>query len=309
MKNIPLFYFPTKIVMIDDYVPFLASMSLVVGDHTQTFDDPVNALTVLKTYTAAIQADCLMTLEQASTDFFDSLPAVFQLANMRDIIANREKSQDISVVIVDYHMPTFNGLQLLASVNDQVFKKILLTAEADDEAAIEAFNHQLIHQFIRKNSRELAQKLNASILNLKQDYFIDLTANMMKALPYVQKMSKDENVIKHFQQTLVERAISEYYLIDDNGIYLLINEHGESLYYLIYNAAQLKLLAHYAENDGATEKTVEELAACQKIPCFLGKKYWDIEAGHWGGFLHVPSVIVGKETYYVAVVGHPNQAS
>jgi len=301
MKKIPLFYFPTKTVMVDDYVPFLESMSLTLCDQIQTFNDSEKALIALKAYTASVNPDCLMTIEQEPLEFFDSESLEFDLDNIQAVIANTEKNNDISVLIVDYHMPVLNGLQLLKSVNGNSFKKILLTAEADDESAIKAFNNRLIDKFIRKNSHELSRELSEIIANLKLDYFISLTDSMVKALPYVHKISKDEDVIKHFQAILVEKNIREYYLIDENGVYLLINEKGESLHYTIYNEEQLKLLAIYAENDGATEKTVEEIKACEKVPYFQGGEYWDVEAINWGGYLHVPTVIVGEEKYYVIV--------
>lgn len=67
------------------------------------------------------------------------------------------------VLVVDYQMAARDGLDVLGDLSDWPGFRILLTGVADQGLAVQAFNGNLIHQFVLKQSRDLAADITAAI--------------------------------------------------------------------------------------------------------------------------------------------------
>src|SRR5262249_9946622 len=75
------------------------------------------------------------------------------LAAVHQKIYDPNRFSEISVVVIDYAMPGLNGLQICTQLrtNNSRFKILMLTGEADEKLAVEAFNTRLIDKFMRKD--------------------------------------------------------------------------------------------------------------------------------------------------------------
>ena len=70
------------------------------------------------------------------------------------------------VFVVDYSMPALTGLEVLERLEDWPGARLMLTGQADEMLAVTAFNKGLIHQFIPKQTKDLARRLIETIGSL-----------------------------------------------------------------------------------------------------------------------------------------------
>src|SRR6185437_11660426 len=116
---------------------------------------------------------------------------------------NQEKYTKVGIAVVDYQMPDMNGIQLCDAITNQAAKKVLLTGEFDLSRAVTALNNKQIDCFIRKGEKDTMKDL---------EFF--------------------NNIIDKYN-------ICEYYFIDNNGTFLLINDKSEKFVLVRYNDESL----------------------------------------------------------------------
>ena len=63
------------------------------------------------------------------------------------------------VCVVDFSMPQKDGLQVLAELTEWQGSRVLLTGQADEQVAVNAFNRGLIEQFIAKQMPDMSRHL------------------------------------------------------------------------------------------------------------------------------------------------------
>ena len=68
--------------------------------------------------------------------------------------------------VVDFAMPGTDGLKVLNTLLDWPGSRILLTGQADEQIAIQAFNGGLIDQFIAKQMPDIAGRLVTALSKL-----------------------------------------------------------------------------------------------------------------------------------------------
>lgn len=73
-----------------------------------------------------------------------------------------------SLVVLDYSMPGLNGLDVLRQVTSLPANRILLTGQADDTLAVQAFNEGLIKQFVPKTQAAMS-RLRETVDRLRMD--------------------------------------------------------------------------------------------------------------------------------------------
>src|SRR6187402_2342488 len=82
--------------------------------------------------------------------------------------------KEVSVLVVDYSMPSMNGIEFCEKVKNSSIKKILLTGYATFTDAVNAFNNNTIHYYLKKNDENMLQQLEATIHQLQHAYFNEL---------------------------------------------------------------------------------------------------------------------------------------
>ena len=80
-------------------------------------------------------------------------------------------NNNISVVFMDYLMPTMTGLEVFEQAGSLCAEKILLTATRDDKIIAEALNRGLIHRHISKQDPNVIQKIIEALQTGRQNYF------------------------------------------------------------------------------------------------------------------------------------------
>jgi CheY-like chemotaxis protein len=308
MISMPLFYYPTQIVWVDDDEIFLQS---VCGRFENTFN--------IKTYSSP--DECLSELQNKSVisaelpllkgskdheeyDLIDHMPVDINLNSMHALRNNDKRYDETSVIIVDYNMPGKTGIDLCYELRSSPVKKILLTGEASNQLAVDAFNKGIIDCFIRKDEPTLSADLISHVKRLQLQYFIETSNPLLSHLEADYKLPQsDPQFSDFFEQWSKENNIHEYYLIDKNGILLTQNKSGEVKYFITHTDRSLDTFTKLYAEDLEVASFIEDINQRAKIPFFgLKKESWDYEFTQWTDHFYSPSLLHGRERYYWAVV-------
>lgn len=142
-------------------------------------------------------------------------------------IYNSNRYQEISILFADYSMPSINGIEFCKEIESKHLQKVMLTGEASNELAIAAFNKGIINKFILKSSIGFLNVIMKNIQELQQNYFTILTdIGLSKSNNNILSTIEDPVFIDVFNMICKRNQIVEYYLLDDQGSYLLLDKNN-----------------------------------------------------------------------------------
>lgn len=304
MSTLPLVSYPLSVTLVDDDALFLqATAGLLKKNYQLTeFGNPHEALNFFKSYAALLPS--VKTLrgctDHETYDVAGSLPVDLDLEALKNLREQPERFDEIGVLILDYNMPGMNGVELCRQLKSLPMKKILLTGEADDQLAINAFNERVIDAFIRKDSPTLAQDVNFYMNILMQQYFVDNTKQLLQHLETDNLLPASDPVfVNFFKEWCRTQEIKEFYLIDQNANFVLIDSLGRKNYFVTHTERTLENFTDlHADNEDANS-FVEAVKSREKIPFFgESNESWEVEVKEWDKYFHTPQVINGREKYY-----------
>lgn len=219
----PLFYFPTKVLIIDDDYLSLKTMSDVLGDTNfiiETSDSSINIPKIDK----KIYSDLQKIFIKISPDYYKEDTKLIRISNneIHKLIYSAKRFEVFSVIVVDYHMPIINGLELLELLHTNIpVKKILITGDTNSQLlAINAFNANVIDGFI--NKLDMA-KLPELVTDWSNSFFEDFSSNFTDIASY----RLDTKLYSFIEGTLKQKKPAEYYPLNDRGSHLFLNKSGE----------------------------------------------------------------------------------
>jgi len=288
-------------MLIDDQYGFLESISVTLDKHLAyyLYDKPFEALQRIN------ERQKPSSFINKCITYSDSCIINMDI-NVGDIykeVLNPERFCAISVVVIDYAMPSMNGLEFCQRIQKSPVKKIMLTGEADERLAVEAFNNGIIDKFLRKGTIGLSENLNVAIRELQQDYFKDLSKDVFDGL--VNDPSEnygcllDPKFINFFNNFCRQNKVAEFYLLEGTGSFLLVDYNGCCNLLLVKTAKTLDEYYEAARDDGAPDSVLDELKTYRKLPYFgIGKNFWDVKGSEWKNYLHEVNNFEGKEVYY-----------
>lgn len=273
-SRIPCFYHPTTTLLVDDSNRFLNNIALTL-EKTLPYklcNDPVKTLSdlqgnVFNTLPSEIISSDL-TSENYGT-FTEKYPLSLNISKLHQAIYDPSRFAQVSVIVVDYVMPKMNGLEFCEQLEGTAIKKILLTGEADEMIAVRAFNNGLIDKFIVKSEPEMNEMLVTSIRQLQKRNFQELSELIIKGLP-VEPGSciLDPNFIIFFDKLCQDLEITDYYLIDTSGSFLLLNREGTVTWLIIKNEEEMEEFTSYAIDTNASTAVIEALNKREKTIYF-----------------------------------------
>ncbi len=305
-SRVPISFFPTSVLFIDDNPRFLKNISLQLNEDCayMLFDDPEKALRHL----TALEETRSLFSKYGSVNgdhngvLNNQYSVNIALASIHKEIYNPERFKEVSVVVVDYAMPTMNGIQFCEQLSHRPIKKIMMTAEADHHIAVEAFNNGIIDKFILKSDLHLKQTLNNSIVELQKKFFYGLTESLSHSLEKEPGYClEDPKITEVFEQLYQEHQVVEHHLIDAAGSFLLLNASGVPSWFIIKTKLELEMYYDLALDSGASESLCEAIRMGQQIPYFPNEDSWhQVTGDDWKKYLYPASEIKGKEIYYYA---------
>ena len=254
MTKISACYHPTTAFFIDDNRRYLANLSFDLDDSkfsSKFYFNPVDALEYLqeKYQINPFTNRCLTRPEESR---FDHRNIEIDISAIRKEIYDPNRFEEISVIVVDYAMPNLNGLDLCLQLKHAPYKKLMLTGEAEEGIAIQAFNDGIIDKFIRKDIPNFSKVINSAIEELERQYFVDLSRIVIDSLtqdpnhPIVTWLD-EPGFSELFEKVRRENDISEYYLTDAFGSFLFLDSQGNPSWLAVKSEDEMQAALEVAE--------------------------------------------------------------
>lgn len=289
--SIPACYFPSTALFLDDNRDFLLNFVLQLDEHVayRIFDNPGRALEYIQQKSGKLET--LNTKESSN------------VYSIQQEAYNPNRFTEVSVVVVDYAMPGMNGLEFSRQIDNPNIKKILLTGQADEKLAIEAFNEGLIQRYIRKSESNASELITKSIYELQMQYFQSLSDGILRKVSAAEPYClQDKAFVEFFKALLQEHGIVEYYLADESGSFLLLDDDANASFLLVKSEAELQVLAAMASSQGADMKMLAPLTQGDKIPALWQAKNngfnWEESVKHL-----IPATrLSGVQPYFYALL-------
>lgn len=217
---LPLFFFPTKVLIVDDDPVSLQTMSGLLEDSDFIVENAESAAGIPK-IDRKLYSDLREVFMKVSPDYYRQGTNLIRISNneIHKLIYSSKRFDLFSVLIVDYHLPIMNGLELIELLNtDLPIKKVLITGDIQSQIlAIEAFNRGVIDGFLNKKDME---KLPGLVRSMSERFFEGFGSNFSEVAAY-----RLDPVLSDFIQDYVtKKQPQEYYLLNERGSYLFLNK-------------------------------------------------------------------------------------
>ena len=225
-KIVPVCSYKGTIVLVDDDVDFLKSITeylSVNGYKCISFYNPTEAIAYLNDSDYHLFEEIY---QLSFEDRYEYSTIEINTGNMYEKIFDQDRYKTHTVLIVDYDMPSINGLDFLKKIQDKYIHKIMLTGAVDNDIAVDAFNMGLINNFSKKDfsiSKEILKAVdegNRSFFNSISEHLVNVLSsrkNKASLLGVIEFVVFFGNILKKYN-------IVEYYLFQSIGGFLLIDE-------------------------------------------------------------------------------------
>ncbi len=312
INGIPCCFYPTTVLFIDDDEDFLHVLKRNMSSPYQLFKSPFAAIDYLEKVARFTKLEEDSLLGQESFDA-NERNFVVDITKIHQRVYDSKRIEEVSVIVVDYQMPGMNGLEFCKRVKHYNVKIVMLTGEAGLELATDAFNHGIIDKFIRKNAADLYKELPKAIEEMQFKHFQEASYFLIDSLSNSSSSGfsnflQSENFATFFRKLLQENNITEYYLLDSFGHFLMRNQQGESLYCMVQDEAMLNAFIRDAEikyREEPDEEAKEVLSLIQKkeqMP-FLYCLNDAMDFSSWHQYMQpLKSEVYNGVNYYYAII-------
>lgn len=296
-------YFPTNVVFLDDNPLFLETLIHGLNQTNQIFKKYSDPLELLRNLNEGFKPDPIEMnwVARDGNEKLDHRMLDADITSLHQEIYRDNRFDEISVVVVDYHMPGMDGVEFCSQLRLKHVYKVLLTGHADDSVGIEALNKGIIHQFIRKHDKNLLSTLDKVIQTGQRCFFTRATAKTLKALEG-DRIFSDPVYLNLLESVFEQLGAVEYYLIDTQGSMLMFDDIGNQHVLFIASDNQQESLVDIATEIGAPSDVIQSFRDRTKIFCKYTEdgRAWP-DAKLWQNYLHDARKLVGQNPFYYAI--------
>lgn len=298
------YFHPTTAIFVDDNADFLQSLVLHLPAALayQTFVSPEQALARINQppMQPPLYERCFSQLRRSSVQDDSERLIHLDLNLIEQEVSNADRFREVSIVVVDYDMPSMSGLTFVKEIKDPQVKKILLTGVADEKIAVQAFNEGLIDRFIRKHEPDVIQTLNRAIAELERAYFADVSRMLLNSLLLQSPSFLTEPTFEAlFTKLCHDDNYVEYYLVENPPGLLLLKPEGTIRRLLIASRDELNKQHAFALQHGAPQAFLDALAQGKMIAYFFDMldDLFDPATCNWSEYFF-PATVLGSERFY-----------
>lgn len=310
-SKIPLYFYPTQVVFVDDNPEFLETLSLRFSKHfnIKSFDNTEAALKYIndnQRETNLVARDEKPKL-QGDSDAW--VKRVLTHQNIKRFDELRVK--EVSVLVVDYSMPLMNGIEFCEKIQNSAVKKILLTGYATPNEAVRAFNNNTIHYYLKKNDENMLSELADAIQQLQHAYFNELSSSQKaEAIDSETPFFGDSQLAKYFEETCETMGVVEYYYLSNPSRFELRTQEGASFSCVIYTEEDIEEHAQILQEEAAPEELYKAVASRQFVPLFkTADGYYEPGLNNAESAIYPATQVKGNVNYYCAVVEDTSNTS
>jgi len=307
MQKLPICFFPTKTVIVDDNISFLKSIELHLNNEYSScklFNNYYEAIDYilkqypknnwLSNYTNIIEED---KFQHRTIDF-----------NVRDIcnkIYDSNRFDTVVNLIVDYDMPGMNGLEFCKKLSNTKINKILLTGVADEKVAVDAFNKKLINCYIQKHFPDKYESLNTALKEGIDNYFEEISSTVIDAINLDetrQSLLSEPVFIDIISKIVKQNNIVEYYLIGTEGSFLMLDSNGISSTFFIYSEVELELMISIIDGSLLDANIYNSLLNKELMICYHDLEKIELPASNeLNKYLRQANkIVINNKNYYFA---------
>jgi CheY-like chemotaxis protein len=196
------------------------------------------------------------------------------LDSIHKTVRNRRRFEQVSVAVVDFDMPSMNGLDFCQNIENPAIRKILQTGKADERTAVNAFNDGIIDCFILKQAEDAMPYLNRAIGRMQHLYFSDFARSLSDVLaldahPFTgsHAFMRDPVFARCFAQIREQLDIVEYYLSCAPDGFLMLNAAGIPYFLSVCAATQWLSRYECSENGKAPRELLAALSSGETVSC------------------------------------------
>jgi CheY-like chemotaxis protein len=300
-------YHPTTCLVIDDDRLYLDSFDYNYADITLCATEQRPELAIQRLLRDAERTS--LTIKEANrapVDEGEDADPVIRLPASRIAAMARDPARFscVSVVVVDFAMPSMTGVDLLKKIKHLPVKKVLLTGKTGDSTAVAAFNEGLMNLFLVKQDPDLPDKLRRTIRELQYCYFKDITAPLEPIAKLEDTAFLDDPAIASWRDKLAERIKAvEYYLLPTPPGLMLVDEAGRVTIAWINSEDRMRAQLEIAIDEGAPEALVRKLRSGDVIlacPTPTGF-YEEQHASDWQTFVFPCETVRGNALWKVTI--------
>lgn len=230
LQTFPLFYHPSTVILVDDEPFFLKTMVQTIegGAACKGFSNPKEALDYLNNLQ---QTPVLLKEELDQNHEFLISPL-----HLKEFLSGNKRFNWVTTVVVDFTMPNMNGFEFCKKLKSPYLRKIMLTGDAGLDVAIQALNSGVINKFFRKSDPKLLAAMNDAIIEAQFEYFSAQSQRFYDSLtnkadlPY---WFHGPQVIAFLVDLMQKTYMVEFYVLNELGDILLLNQQGQAYFLLM----------------------------------------------------------------------------
>lgn len=309
---LPVYQHPTLAVLIDDSQSFLDSLSFQLHPQLarKVFHDTRVALDWLhqahRYFSNQNQAIRVSHDEQSLS--FERRTVSVEIDQIYRMVMNRQRFLMPSVLVIDYAMPQMDGLAFCQAVQELPFKIIMLTGQANEKIAIDAFNRSLIDRFIKKSDPDALERLETEITSLQKSFFIERSHTLKDLLVRHSYTFLSDPAMGMLVEQLCKRyGFVEYYLFPNPIGILFMDIQGKATLMVVETESSLMAQFDVAQDMGAPIELLTALRELRLVPFFSDTDgmYNEAISHDWLSYCLPAQVCRGRQDYYWALFDLP----
>lgn len=300
------YFHPTTVVLVDDNESFLTGVALEMPPSIafRGFTTPEEALDFLNrpSELAPLADRCFTYRRSADSEALIHL----DLGVIEQEINHLERFSRISVVLVDYAMPSMDGLEFCRLMEDPHARRAMLTGVADEKQAVDAFNAGLIHRFIPKQQTSAIDALLAFVAELEREYFNHHLARLRTTLALdPPSFLVDGALAVHVHRIIQQEHIVEYYLATDPPGFLMLRSDGSVIRLVLMDQASQRHQIELVRRYDAPPDIRRGIESGSLVGLFGGESpadYFGEEAFPWGEHVVTGQPVPGADGWLQGLV-------
>lgn len=303
---LPPYFHPTTVVLVDDNEAFLQSVVLEMPPSIvmKGFLHPDDALAfVEQPIDLPPLVDRCFTMDRSH----DTEAVIhLNLGLIEQEINHVERFQRISAVLIDYAMPSIDGIQFCQRMTDPYARRVMLTGVADEKLAVQAFNAGLIHRFISKHRVNAVEAIIAFVAELEREYFQQHLVRLQTALAIDPPgFLVDLTIAQRVRRLIQQEAIVEYYLVNDPPGFLMLRSNGSVIRLVLLDRTARQGQIDFARRYDAPDEVRRGIEQGELVGLFSGDSpadYFGEEAYPWSDKVHPAQPLQAGEPWLMALV-------
>lgn len=262
--TISLFHRPGSILFLDDDPEYLEMLGMVIPAHWQVelYSRPSGFGKRMRDEPARWEADASAQLQMIERwrQGQALLPQV-----LRYWANNPMRNQLAKCCVVDFSMPGTNGLQVLETLLDWPGSRVLLTGQADEQVAVQAFNQGLIDQFVAKQAPDITRLLLGTLRKLALAPHPRLNTLWRATLRPAQQSILQIPQVSNALRAYAEKHWVEYVILDAPFGVLGLDVDGHCHWLQLEPTSSLTDLTELAASAGLSPDVVRSIESGERL--------------------------------------------